>query len=256
MAFVKERTATPSQLPRRIGGAPKADNDLSVLHSTEEISQLQEDLLEAPKKDPLETALAEAREQGYRDGFERGKADGLRAGREQGAHEGRQAAEQEVFSALDPQLARVRSLCGVLTQPFAALRRTLAEAMVDGAQRLAGRMVAETAVVDAGALIRTVSDILSEVSTMEGRCHRLEVRVHPDALAPVRELINEALGTQPDKTEQPADVTVIEDPRLAPGDMQAVLAPYSGDAVHRIEWDARLEQRWNSIRTQLGLTTR
>lgn len=233
-----------------------AGNDLPVTGLTEDDRQRCVEASEALPEDPLVAALVEARDRGYRDGFERGKADGLRAGKEEGTREGRQAAEREVLSALDPQLARVRSLCGVLTQPFAALRRTLAEAMVDGAQRLAARMVAETAAADAGALIRTVSDILGEVSAMEGGRHRLEVRVHREALEAVRDLVEEALGKQTNQAEQAADVAVVEDSRLEPGDMQAVLVPSSGDAVHRIEWDARLEERWNSIRTQLGLTTR
>lgn len=255
MAFVKEGN-TRFRVRRRIGGAPKAHSDLPVSGLNVDDLQTRSDECETIPDDPLVVALVEARDRGYRDGFERGKADGLRAGKEEGVREGRQAAEREVLSTLDPQLARVRSLCGVLTQPFATLRRTLAEAMVDGAQRLAARMVAETAGADAGALIRTVSDILSEVSAMEGGRNRLELRVHPEALSAVRELVDEAVGKQLANTVRVPDVTVVEDPRLEPGDMQAVLVPSSGDAVHGIEWDARLEERWNSIRTQLGLTTR
>lgn len=256
MAFVRERTTGPFHVPRRIGGAPKVENDLAALHSTEEAGQLLEDSPEDSQVDPLETALAEAQERGYREGFERGKAEGLQVGKEEGDRDGRQTAKQEVLATLDPQLARVRSLCGALTQPFAALKRTLAEAIVDGAQRLASGMVSELAATDSTALIQMVSDILGEVSVMEGGRNRLEVRVHPEALKPVRELVNEAIAEHSSETTRITDVTVAADSHLAPGDVQAVLFPSSGEAAHRIEWDARLEERWNTIRTHLGLTTR
>ena len=255
MASVGARPAA-FRVPRRIGGAPRAGGGPRFGDQAEYDRQPPAETVGSPSSDPLEAAVAEAREQGYRDGFGQGRADGLQAGREEGVREGRQAAEREVHAALDPQLARVRSLCGALTQPFAALRRTLSEAVVDGAQRLASRMVGEAVTAADGALTRTVSDILNEVSAMEGGRQRLEVRVPPQAVAPVRELIDEALGKRPEETGRAADVTVVADSRLATGDMQAVLVPASGDTVHRIEWDARLEERWSSIRTQLGLTTR
>lgn len=255
MPFV-DKGSSALRVPSRIGGAPnRRPVFMEESLGDRDPPPNTDDRLDAPI-DPLEAAIAEGRERGYREGFEQGKAEGLLAGREEGAREGRQNAEREASAALDSQLARVRSLCGVLIQPFTTLRHTLAEAVVDGSQRLAKRMVAEALNVNNQALVQTVSEILGEVTAMEGGRHRLEIRVAPDALDVTRSVVAEALGIEPKDLEDREGAAVVADPHLSAGDVQAVLVPPSGDTVHRIEWDARLEQRWNNIRTQLGLTTR
>jgi flagellar biosynthesis/type III secretory pathway protein FliH len=132
-------------------------------------------------------------------------------------------------------------LIEALAQPLSTLKSDLAEAVADGAQHLARLLVGAAVEIDPQALTGVVAGILEEAAEADAGGAMLRIHVPPDAVSMVTELI------------KPHEVEVIADEQLAPGDVRATLSQTSGDPAHRIEWDARLETRWEATRKALGL---
>lgn len=177
----------------------------------------------------FEQGKLEGFDAGYREGFEQGRSEGL----ESGAQVLRERAEQEQ--------TQTEALLKALTEPLAMLKSDLADAVTEGAQRLARLLVGEALELDAKAVTSVVADVLKEAAEVGGQHQVLRIYVPPGALESVRTVA------------EPQGAEVVVDPQLERGDVRATLAKNNGDPVHQIEWDARLETRWEAIRKALRL---
>lgn len=188
-------------------------------------------------KPPPPSPRDEGYQQGYREGLESGHQEGF----EQGRSEGLAVGERAMREHLERQQAQLETVLQAITAPLTTLKTDLAEAVADGALRLARLLVRGVLEADPQALTTVVGNILDEAAEAGGPHHQLRIHVPPDALDAVS-AIAESYGAQ-----------VIVDQQLNPGDVSATLVKNNGDPVHQIEWDARLETRWKAIRAALGL---
>lgn len=196
----------------------------------------------ADLEDTPESIEEKARQAGFEKGYREGLEAGRREGFEQGHGEGQAAGEQALRERLAREQAQAQSLIQALVQPLATLRGDLAEAIADGAQRLARLLVGAVVETDTQALTSIVNDILAEATDAGGQHYQLRLHVPPED----HEAVQALAGSR--------GAEILADEQLKRGDVRATLAKNNGDPVHQIEWDARLETRWEAIRKALGLS--
>lgn len=177
---------------------------------------------------------------GYEDGFEAGRQAGYTEGQQKGLEAARQASEQ----ARQAEKAQLKALIAALVQPLEALRDDIADSVTEGAQTLARLIVDATLSLDTSLIRHTVTQILDEAAANKGPGARLRLRV-----AAADRPATEALIETRRADDLPVDI--VEDDQLASGDVQATLLHDNGDPANQVEWDARLETRWETIRQAL-----
>lgn len=182
-----------------------------------------------------------ARDTGFQQGYQEGLQEGRRKGLEQGRTQGRELGEQAMRAQLEQQRAQLEAVLQALDAPLTTLKSDLAEAVAAGGLSLARFLVRGVLEADPQALTAVVSDIVDEAAQAGGPQHVLRIQVPPDGYDAVS-AIADTHGAE-----------VIVDQQLQPGDVSATLVKNNGDPVHQIEWDARLETRWQAIRAALGL---
>lgn len=192
---------------------------------------------EAPSADPT----AEAIEAGRREGHEQGHSEGYAAGYDKGLAAGRAdgRAEREAGQA------QLRAILEALHHPLDALRGEITDSISDGSLRLAQRLVGEALTIDPTLMRDTLNNILDEATAHNGPGARLQLRVAPGDREVTERLINNRRAS-----DLPVDL--INDEKLARGDVQATLVHDNGDPANQVEWDARLETRWQTIKQALS----
>ncbi|MGN8158756.1 FliH/SctL family protein [Salinisphaera sp. RV14] len=192
---------------------------------------------EAPAADPS----AEAIEAGRREGHEQGRTVGYAAGYEEGLAAGRADGRAE----REAEQAQLRAILEALHHPLDTLRAEIADSISEGALRLAQRLVGEALTIDPTLMRDTLNNILGEAAAHNGPGARLQLRVAPDDREVTERLINNRRAS-----DLPVDL--INDDKLAHGDVQATLVHDNGDPANQVEWDARLETRWQTIKQALS----
>ncbi|HYW76229.1 MAG TPA: FliH/SctL family protein [Gammaproteobacteria bacterium] len=231
-----------------IGGDRDADADVGSSEETSLRPAFPFAIESSPDDDADHGEVATAdtlREEAEKAGFEEGKKAGFdagyRQGFEQGQAEGLQAGEQQLRERLLQERAQTQALLAALSQPLPTLKADLAEAITEGALHLARLLVGDALKCDTEAVTAVLSDILAEAVEVGGKHQVLRIYVPPAAEDVARSLA------------EPEGAEVVVDANLAVGDVRATLAKNNGDTAHQVEWDARLETRWEAIRKALRL---
>lgn len=197
-------------------------------------------------RDEESASVETIREEARKEGFDRGRKEGFDAGyREgfgQGQAEGLEAGERQLRERLLEERAQTQALLTALSEPLPTLKNDLADAITEGALHLARLLVGEALKCDTQAVATVLGDILAEAAEAGGKHQVLRIYV-PSAAEEVTRSLAEPEGAE-----------VIVDSGLTSGDIRATLAKNNGDAAHQVEWDARLETRWEAIRKALRLT--
>lgn len=181
---------------------------------------------------------------GYDKGYEAGRQAGYNAGYSEGREEGQEAARQAGEQTRQAEKAQLKAVLAALVQPLEAIREDLADGVTDGAQALARLIVGANLELDRSLIRHTVTQILDEAATNKGPGARLRLRV-----AAADRPATEAMIDTRRADDLPVDI--VEDDQLGPGDVQATLLHDNGDPANQVEWDARLETRWDTIRQAL-----
>lgn len=191
-------------------------------------------------KPDTQAARDEAIEAGRREGYDRGHASGYDAGYEKGRAEAHEAAATE----RQTERSQLTAVLDALHHPIAAIRDEMVDSITEGALDLARRLVGEALTVDATLIRDTLLRILDEAAAHNGPGARLQLRIAPRDREITERLIENRRASD-------LSVDLIDDDKLARGDVQATLVHDNGDPANQVEWDARLETRWQTIRQAL-----
>lgn len=173
-------------------------------------------------------------------------ADGRREGYEAGYAEGIEAGRQAAAEERDTEKAHAEALVNALLNPLEAMREEIVTEVTEGARSLARVLLNAALPVDADLMRHTVADILDEAAANKSPGARLQLRVAVDDRTTTESLIHSRHGDA-------LPIDVIEDEQLTRGDIQATLIHDNGDPANQVEWDARLETRWETIRQILKI---
>lgn len=167
--------------------------------------------------------------------------------RDQAEAEARAAGEAAARAALAPREAALASAitalgtaAAQLTAPLAQKERDLAGLAVELAFLLA-RHISLNADVSEGQLLGLVTNLLSEAATERGPRQTLCLRLNPADLL------------QLDGKISPETAQLVGDETIAPGGACLEIITPDGDPVDKVEWDATLHGRLETIRAALAL---
>lgn len=167
--------------------------------------------------------------------------------REAAEAEGRAAGEISVRAVMAPRtialesaISAVQEAAEQLAAPLARKERDLAELAVELAFLLA-RHISLGADSSPGSLQGLVAKLLDEAAAERGARQMLRLRLHPsDQL-------------QLDGKIAPETAQLVADDKIAQGGAMVEIVTPDGDPVDKIEWDATLHGRLETIRASLGL---
>ena len=143
-------------------------------------------------------------------------------------------------AALETAIAALREAAAQLAAPLAQKERDLAELSVELAFLLA-RHISLGADAGQGGLHALVTKLLDEAAAERGARQMLRLRLNP------------ADQLQLDGKIPPDSAELVADDKIAPGGAMVEIVTPDGDPVDRIEWDATLHGRLETIRAALGL---
>jgi len=174
----------------------------------------------------------------------------LREAAEAEAREAGEAAVRAVMAprtaALETVIAAVQEAATQLIAPLAQKERDLAELAVELAYLLARHISlgadAGPANQQGGGLQTLVTKLLDEAGSERGARQILRLRLNP------------ADQLQLDGKFPPETAQLVADEKIAPGGACVEIVTPDGDPVDKIEWDATLHGRLETIRAGLGLT--
>lgn len=167
--------------------------------------------------------------------------------RAQAEAEGRAAGEAAAQAAMAPRAAALEGAIAALAEgaaqlaaPLAQKERDLAELAVELAYLLASHISLGT---DAGqgGLHGLVRKLLDEAAAERGARQVVRLRLNP------------AEQQQLEGKFPPDQVALIADAQLSPGGAIVEIITPDGDPVDKIEWDASLDGRLETIRAALGV---
>lgn len=167
--------------------------------------------------------------------------------REAAEVEARAAGEAAIRAAMAPRaavletaIAAVQEVAAQLAAPLAQKERDLAELSVELAYLLA-RHISLGTDASQGGLQTLITKLLDEAAAERGARQMLRLRLNPaDQL--------QLDGKIPAETAQ-----LVADDKIAPGGAMVEIVTPDGDPVDKVEWDATLHGRLETIRTALGL---
>ncbi len=162
-------------------------------------------------------------------------------GRARGAETGRAAAQGSAAAALDGAIAALHEAMAQLATPLAQSELDLAEMVTDLSFELASHIVGVEISADPKSLQLLVARLLREAAAERGAGQNILLRVNPAD--------HEVLQ----KSAAFADATLLADPAITPGGALVEITAQGGDPIDKIEWDATLETRLESVRSALGL---
>ena len=167
--------------------------------------------------------------------------------REAAEVEARAAGEAAIRAAMAPRaavletaIAAVQEVAAQLAAPLAQKERDLAELSVELAYLLA-RHISLGTDASQGGLQTLITKLLDEAAAERGARQMLRLRLNP------------ADQLQLDGKIPPDSALLVADDKIAPGGAMVEIVTPDGDPVDKVEWDATLHGRLETIRTALGL---
>jgi flagellar assembly protein FliH len=167
--------------------------------------------------------------------------------REAAEAEGRAAGEGAARTLMAPRAAALETAitalaeaAGQLTAPLAQKERDLAELSVELAFLLA-RHISLGAEASSAGLHGLVTKLLDEAASERGARQVLRLRLNP------------ADQLQLDGKFPPETAQLVADDKITPGGAVVEIITPDGDPVDKIEWDATMQGRLETIRAALGL---
>jgi chromosome segregation ATPase len=172
--------------------------------------------------------------------------------REAAEAEGRASGEASVRTAMAPRAAALETAIAALLEaaaqlaaPLAQKERDLAELSVELAYLLARHISlgtdASPANQQGGGLQALVTKLLDEAAAERGARQMLRLRLNP------------ADQLQLDGKIPPESAQLVADDKIAHGGAVVEIVTPDGDPVDKVEWDATLHGRLETIRAALGL---
>jgi flagellar biosynthesis/type III secretory pathway protein FliH len=143
-------------------------------------------------------------------------------------------------AALETAIAAMQEAAAQLTAPLAQKERDLAELSVELAFLLA-RHISLGTDVGQGGVQTLVTKLLDEAAAERGARQILRLRLNP------------ADHLQLDGKFPPDSAQLVADEKIAPGGARVEIVTPDGDPVDKIEWDATLHGRLETIRAALGI---
>lgn len=162
-------------------------------------------------------------------------------GRAQGEAEGRRAAQADGAAAIETAIAALRDAWTQLAAPLAQKEHDLAALVTDLSFELARHIVGVEVNANADSLKALVARLIQEAASERAPRQSIVVRLNPAdhvLLAPFIQIENMHSLT---------DATISRG-----GALVEIIAP-DGDPIDKIEWDATIESRIDSIRAALAL---
>jgi flagellar assembly protein FliH len=167
--------------------------------------------------------------------------------REAAEAEARAAGEAAIRAAMAPRaaaletaLAAMQEAAAQLVAPLAQKERDLAELSIELAYLLA-RHISLGADAGQSNLQALVTKLLDEAAGERGARQMLRLRLNP------------ADQLQLDGKIPPDSAQLVADDKIAPGGACVEIVTPDGDPVDKVEWDATLQGRLETIRAALGL---
>ena len=139
----------------------------------------------------LAQAQQRAHEQGYAAGLAEVSTDGHASGVARGLSEGHAQGLAEARAQQAPVQAQMQQLLGEFQHTLDALDGVIASRLMQMALAAARQVIGQTPAVDGSALIQQIQQLLQEEPLFSGRPL---LRVHPDDLPRVEEMLGEALA--------------------------------------------------------------
>jgi flagellar assembly protein FliH len=152
-----------------------------------------------------------------------------------------QAAAAPVQAALNHAVAALQEAAGQLTAPLGQKERDLAALATELAFLLARHIIGAEAGSNVEGLHNLVMKLLEEAAAERGPRQSLKLRLSPADHAQLAPFI------------APETAELLADDKIAPGGAMVELVSPEGDPLDKIEWDATLQGRADSIRNALGL---
>ncbi len=143
-------------------------------------------------------------------------------------------------AVLETAITALQEAAGQLIAPLAQKERDLAELSVELAFLLASH-ISLGVENGAGGLLGLVTKLLDEAAAERGARQVLRLRLNP------------ADQLQLEGRIAPEAAQLVADDKIAPGGACVEIITPDGDPVDKIEWDATMHGRLETIRTALGL---
>ena len=168
--------------------------------------------------------------------------------RDKAEAEGRAKGEAEARAAMEPQaaalqtaLAALNDAWGQLAAPLAAKEHDLAELVTELSFVLARHITGVDSATNPEALQNLVTRLIAEAATERGPRQTLLLRLNPADHAHLSTVI-------PRET-----ANLLADDAITQGGARIEIITPEGDPIDKIEWDATLDGRLDTIRTSLNL---
>lgn len=152
------------------------------------------------------------------------------------AEEAARMALLKLEEQLQQALSALQAANAQLAAPFAQKEQDIAELVLDMAFQVARHLTGEHNTQDQSSLLALITKLLIEASAERTTRQSMIVRLHPSDLSTLK-----------DKLPQ-ADIDLVADTSLSPGDAFVELALKDGDPLDKTEWDARLGSRLEALR--------
>ena len=144
-------------------------------------------------------------------------------------------------AALQSALAALNDAWGQLAAPLAAKEHDLAELVTELSFVLARHITGVDSTTNPAALQNLVTRLIAEAATERGPRQTLLLRLNPADHAHLSTVI-------PRET-----ANLLADDAIAQGGARIEIITPEGDPIDKIEWDATLDGRLDTIRTSLSL---
>jgi flagellar assembly protein FliH len=168
--------------------------------------------------------------------------------RDKAEAEGRAKGEAEARAAMAPQLAALQSALAALNDawgqfvaPLAAKEHDLAELVTELSFVLARHITGVDSTTNPAALQSLVTRLIAEAAAERGPRQTLLLRLNPADHAHLSTVI-------PRET-----ANLLADDAITQGGARIEIITPEGDPIDKIEWDATLDGRLDTIRTSLSL---
>ena len=168
--------------------------------------------------------------------------------REKAESEARAEAQAQIRAAMEPQAAALQSAAAALqaawaqlAAPLAQKERDLADLVTELSFLLARHITGVEAATNPANLQSLVTRLISEAAAERGPRQTLLLRLNPAAHAHLLPLIS------------PEPARLLADEAVAQGGVLVEIIAPDGDPLDKIEWDASLTGRLESIRAALTL---
>jgi flagellar assembly protein FliH len=165
-------------------------------------------------------------------------------GRARGEAEGRrvaEAAQAAQAAAVASAVAACEAVWAQLAAPLAQKEAALADLITELAFVLARHILGLEVSFRADSVTALVESLVAEAARERGAQQSLVVRLHPEdhaVLAPVMQI---------------ADVHLLADAQITRGGTLVERIAPGGDPIDKVEWDATIETRLETVRAALGI---